>query len=417
MPPRRTRAPLSPITIQLDGDEIVADADASLASALVGAGDFLLARSPKFHRPRGPSCMRGGCDGCLMRVDGAPNVMSCMRRATAGAVVERQNVILTAKVDILRAADWFFPKGMNHHEMFAGVPGIQQVMQAFARRVSGLGELPDDAPEPLAKMRTIETDVLVVGGGPFGMAAASALHREGLRVALVDDGLRLGGSLLAYPPGEIDRAIMRLEEELAAVDVHLESTALGVLEGDDWMVASPRGMSRVRARAHVIATGGHDPTPLFEGNDLPGVLSARAAGRLLREGVLCGEQILVDGDGPHARAFADAARAHGASVERVAHVTSVRGLSRVRSAIAGGRSHDCDAVVFDGAPAPSFELAVQAGAGVRHDESGYSVLTDDHGRVIGAPGVLYAIGEVTSAALDTHMEKAAALAASLRSAL
>jgi sarcosine oxidase, subunit alpha len=416
VPPRRTRAPTRPIKIELDGDEIVADADASLASALAGAGDLLLARSPKFHRPRGPSCMRGGCDGCLMRVDGAPNVMTCMRRATDGTRVERQNVILTAKVDILRAADWFFPKGMNHHEMFAGVPGIQQVMQAFARRVSGLGELPDAPPDPAPPMRTLEADVLVVGGGAYGMSAASALRRAGLTVALVDDGLALGGALLSFPPGEIDKTIMRLRDALDGVDVHLEATVLGVLEGDDWMVASASGMTRVRARAHVVATGAHDPTPLFEGNDLPGVMSARAAGRMLREGVLCGEEILLDGEGPYARAFASAAREHGARVEQVSGVTSVRGLSRVRSAVAAGKSFDCDAVVFEGAPAPSFELAVQAGAEVRHLPNGYSVRTDDHGR---ASRNLYAIGEITSAPLEAaSWERAAATVANaIRSAL
>lgn len=421
MPPRRTRAPTRPITIHLDGRAIAADADASLVTALAADGDLLLARSPKFHRPRGPSCLRGGCDGCLMRVDGTPNVMTCMRRATDGARVERQNVILTAKVDILRAADWFFPKGMNHHEMFAGVPGVQQVMQAFARRVSGLGELPDAPPDGTPSMETIESDVLVVGGGPFGMAAAHALRAKGLTVTLVDDRLALGGALLGFPPGAvvegaaIDEVLTRLTDLDASV--HLESTVLGVLEGDDWVMVGPRGVARVRAKSHVIATGAHDLTPLFEGNDLPGVISARAAGRLLREGVLSGEHIVIDGDGPYARAFASAAREHGAKVEFVTAVRSVRGLSRVRNALLDdGRNVDCDAVVFDGAPAPSFELAVQAGAAVRHGEAGYAVLTDDGGRAVAEPSkALYAIGEVTSAAFHPHSWETAAakLAASI----
>lgn len=374
--------------------------------------------------------MRGGCDGCLMRVDGAPNVMTCMQRATDGARVERQNVILTSKVDILRAADWFFPNGMNHHEMFAGVPGVQQVMQAFARRVSGLGELPDDPAAEVAPittpMATLETDVLVIGGGPYGMAVSAALERAGFRVTLVDDRLALGGALLGFPSGasvdsvdsvSVDATLDAFRRSLERVDVHVESTVLGVLEGDDWMVATRSGIARVRARAHVIATGGHDPTPLFEGNDLPGVLSARAAGRLLREGVLCGEQIVIEGQGLHARAFAAAAREHGASVRVVAAVTSVRGLSRVRSAVINDKNVDCDAVVFDGPPAPSFELAVQAGAAVRHREAGYAVLTDDDGRVVTDPGPregepspnLYAIGEVTSAPLEARSWDAAAL--------
>jgi len=413
VPPRRTRAPSRPVTIHLDGKAIVGDADASLTASLVAEGDLLLARSPKFHRPRGPSCMRGGCDGCLMRVDGAPNIMTCTRNAAEGTRVERQNVILTAKVDILRATDWFFPNGMDHHTMFAGIPGVQQVMQAFARRVSGLGELPDEqAPARPVGIKSVATDVLVVGGGPFGLAAAAALARGGLDVTLVDDRTALGGSLLGFAKGSAlgDRAVDGLLDSLLAalgkVRVLRESTLIGVLEGNDWIAAhATDGIIRIESRARVVATGAHDPTPLFEGNDLPGVISARAAGRLLREGVLVGEELVIDGDGPHARAFALAARAEGARVEVLdgERVTSARGMSRVRSVVVEGtvgRRHlDCDAVVFDGKKAPSFEIAVQAGATVHHGEEGYAVIADEGSRC--APE-LFAIGECTGAPLAPH---------------
>lgn len=448
MPPRRTRAPSRPVTIHVDGKPIVADADASIAAAIVGSGELMLARSPKFHRPRGPSCLRGGCDGCLMRVDGTPNVMTCQRVATEGARVERQNVILSAKLDVLRATDWFFAKGMNHHEMFAGIPGIQQVMLAFARRVSGLGELPEAAvPARTEPVEVVSTDVLVVGGGLSGLLAASALRAAGLSVVLCDDRHALGGALLSFPAGarmghhEVDRVLGAALEavERSGVDVRLETTIFGVLEGDDWLGAHPRdGIVRVRARAHVVATGGHDPTPLFEGNDLPGVLSVRAAGRLLREGVLCGEQIVLDTNGAepgaHARAFAEAARAEGASVEVLgrSRVASARGLGEVRSAVihdetGRARHHDCDAVVFEGPVAPTFEIAVQAGAATRHDRAGYLVLVEPDGRVVpdthprdARPDEnLFALGEVTGAPLEVEAFEQAArrLAASIRDTL
>ena len=451
MPPRRTRAPKSPVTIFVDGEPTVADADASIASAIVGSGELMLARSPKFHRPRGPSCLRGGCDGCLMRVDGTPNVMTCQHVATEGARVERQNVVLSAKLDVLRATDWFFPNGMDHHKMFAGIPGLQHVMLAFARRVSGLGELPDSVtPSRLESVPTVHTDVLVVGGGAAGLFAASALRAKGLSVVLCDDRPALGGALLSFPEGarlgnhDVDAARAAAVEAVlrSGVDVRLEATVFGVLEGNDWLYAHPRdGVVRVRARAHVVAAGGHDPTPLFEGNDLPGVMSARASGRLLREGVLCGESIVLDTQsaggselGPHGRAFADAARGAGAVVEVLdrSRVASVRGLGQVRSVVlhdeAGRASQrDCDAVVFDGPVAPTFELAVQAGAATRHDRAGYAVLVGPDARAVAETRPrdarpderLFALGEITGAALDLDAFQSSArrLAASLAEAL
>jgi len=340
-----------------------------------------------------------------MRVNGVPNVMTCLVRPEQGTRVERQNVILTAKLDILRATDWFFPDGMNHHEMFAGVPGVQQVMQAFARRVSGLGALPERVASPGVPMGREACDVLVVGGGPAGLASASALGKKGLKTLVVEDQSSLGGSLLAFPSeSRVDAELARRVD--AAGEHHASSTAIGVLEGGDWLVDQRAGLVRIEARAHVFAAGGHDATPLFEGNDLPGVLSARAAGRLLRDGVLIGERIVVTGDTPHARAFAEGARAAGAHVERVGEIASVRGLSRVRSVhLRKGGNLDADAVVHDAPRAPCFEVAVQAGAETRHLDAGFAVQPN-------AEQAIFAVGEITGAPfdLDAFDKEAEALA-------
>ncbi len=87
----RLRPPKDPVRITFDGEEIVAERGEPICAALVAAGKLVVARSPKFHRPRGPSCLRAACDGCLARVDETPNVMTCMTPCDEGTAVVSQN--------------------------------------------------------------------------------------------------------------------------------------------------------------------------------------------------------------------------------------------------------------------------------------------------------------------------------------
>ncbi len=434
------------MSLELDGKKILADAEASVASALVGAGEWILARSPKFHRPRGPSCMRGGCEGCLMRIDGAPNLQSCLVPATDGMRVERQNVALSPKLDVLRATDWFFPAGMNHHEIFAGVPGISQVMQAFARRISGLGELPTEArAAAVAAVPTATVDALVVGGGLSGLTVASALAEAGASVLLVDDRVALGGALGSMPPStmlaegdavhDVDALLQASVARARAAGVKLatRTTAFGVLEGGDWLLDGPDGLVRADARARIVASGGHDGAALFGGNDKPGVVSARAAGRLLREGVLVGEAPLVVGEGPFATAFAAAAERHGAKPLRLADASKLRaarGLSVVKGAEiedgASTRSVRCDAIVIEGPVAPAYELAREAGALLAPADEGFFVRVDANAAIVAdpevegaAPAGVYAVGEVVASGFSVHrlLDDARAAAHSIAVAL
>src|SRR5262249_39442082 len=115
----RLHPPLHPVTFEFDDDPIVAERGEPIAFALIASGRVALSRSPKLHRPHGPYCLRGGCDGCLVRIDGEPNVMSCMRPCRGGESVSTQNVLGSRKVDLMRATDWFFPRGLDHHHLLA----------------------------------------------------------------------------------------------------------------------------------------------------------------------------------------------------------------------------------------------------------------------------------------------------------
>ncbi|MBX3260168.1 MAG: (2Fe-2S)-binding protein [Labilithrix sp.] len=411
MPSSRIRTLANPVTFTLDGERLQAERGEPLAAALVAAGKTTIARSPKFHRPRGPACMRGACDGCLARVDDAPNVMTCLVPAEDGVAVVTQNRLGPRDADLLRMTDWFFPEGMNHHELFAGVPGIQTIMQGFARRVAGLGKLPLEpaAPRPASRRRA---DVVVVGAGPAGMAVAARLARADRAVEVLDDQLTPGGGITALA-AEDAAAFEPISAAFAsgvasgAIRVRSRTTA-GAVYGRDLLVAGEEGAEIVEARALVLACGAHDGALAFEGNDVPNVMSARAAGWLLSRGVLVGERIVVvvpDGGGPFGESFARAARVASARAEvTVLHgePLAVRGSGRakgvrVRTATKE-RAVDADAVLVDAARSPAFELCQQAGAALVHAPRGFVVRTDD-GRI--ADGV-WATGEVCGLPFDPH---------------
>ncbi|MET0792764.1 MAG: (2Fe-2S)-binding protein, partial [Polyangiaceae bacterium] len=138
----RIRTLSDPVSITHDAEPLLLERGEVLAGGLIAAGRWLLARSPKLHRARGPYCLRGACDGCTARVNGVPNVMTCLVTAAEGDRIETQNVLGSREVDLYEATDLLFPRGFDHHRLLAGA-GTSRLLTHFARRMSGLGRLPD----------------------------------------------------------------------------------------------------------------------------------------------------------------------------------------------------------------------------------------------------------------------------------
>jgi len=367
----RIKALTDPVQISHDGEPVTLERGEVLAAGLVAAGRVLLARSPKLHRARGPYCFRGACDGCTARVNGVPNVMTCLVRAEAGDEVETQNVLGSREVDLYQATDLLFPQGFDHHRLLAGA-GTSRLLTSFARRMSGLGKLPERV-QPAVAAEKREVDVLIVGGGAAGLAAAAEL---GQRALLVDDGLALGGSLSLLEPGRAVELVQRARD--AGAELRHATTALllsrepesdaqritAVLEG-------PERASYLRCRAVLVASGAHDAQPSFGNNDLPGVFSARAALKLWQAGVSIGKRVALVGDGRFARAFADARKHVGVfrfPPERVQRAKGERRVTRLVYEEAGkARELVVSAIAVDGAGAPAVELLGQLGARVHFD--------------------------------------------------
>jgi sarcosine oxidase subunit alpha len=417
----RLRPPRDPVTLQFDGEAVVAERGEPAAAALVAAGHLALARSAKFHRPRGPACMRAACDGCLARVDGEPNVMTCRVPAAEGMRIETQNVVGSKDTDLLRMADWFFPEGMNHHELFAGVPGVQRVMQAFARRVAGLGKLPRAAGEVRSAVRR-QVDVLVVGAGAGGMSVALALAARGRAVEVIDDDLAWGGGARTLGGAAWEPLLSSFGDAVRSgrVAVRVRTTAAGIYR-DDVLVAGEGGVEVLTARTLVLAPGAHDGVLPFEGNDVPGVMSARAAMRLVGAGVAPGKRVVVvasegmggsaGSEGSQGGPFGEAVARALPGVRLVAGTpVRVKGSSQVKEVVVatarGEERFPCDALLVEVPVAPAYELCAQAGAELVHEPRGF-VVQAPGGRIRGG---VFALGEVAGTPLEPGAMAGAAAA-------
>ena len=378
------------VEIDLEGRPIAAFEGEPLAASLCAAGQGILSRSLKYHRPRGPFCFSASCAQCLMRVDGVPNVFSCQVPARAGLRVERQNAFPSAGLDVLEAVDWIFPRRLDHHHLMAGVPVADAVTARVTRRMAGLGRLPDRVATPADAAGSLRTEVAIVGGGVAGFAAARELRRWGVDFALFDRD----------PFSALPEDLPEVRAGAAAVGLYDEAQGrfLAVAVRD---VRGKTCLLRTFARRFLLATGGHATLPPFANNDRPGIYSGRAAGVLLeRHGLLVGGRVVLAEAGDSADPLEALLRARGALVTRVhpGALGEAYGRRGVRGVyLRDGRTLTCDALVINLPPSPSFELAAQGGARVQPgaEPGTFSLVHDADGRT--AASDLFVAGALAGA--------------------
>jgi sarcosine oxidase, subunit alpha len=399
----------------------------TVATAAFASGVRVMSRSLKYHRPRTFFCLEGHCGGCLVRIDGVPNLRACQTACRSGQEVESQNAYPSAELDLFGAVDFLFPRGMDHHTLMTGSSILNNLASKVVRQLSGLGRLPAK-PVTAGELPAVEhdeVDVCVIGGGPAGLAAATTAAAAGATTLLVDDQLVLGGSLLADPrfgPGDAAARVRAAAD--AGVRARTASTAIAFFPEDAseaqpslrtmsgrsgppsgptgvLAVSTPRCLVRVHAKQWIWATGGYAVNLLFTDNDRPGVLAARAVGRLLvQHGVIAGDRICVvegPGMGDYVGALVSALTTAGAEVTAVEAdaVERARGRGWVTSVELAGRARvDCDVVAVAALPSPASDGPRQQGCAVRLDPArgGFAVQVDDGGRTTAA-GV-WACGDV-----------------------
>ena len=235
----------------------------SLGAALLAAGERVCRRTPS-GAPRGLFCGIGVCQDCLVTVDGVPNQRACVTPARHGVAVECQQP--------------FAKQGVP----FQGVVEHDESM-----------------------------DVLVIGGGPAGLAAASIAAEAGLDVVLVDERAKLGGQYYKQPADAstvndalVDRQfrrggamIRRVQQSGARV---LPGVTVWAAHGPTEVMALGNAASYVlRPKRLIVATGAYDRAVPMPGWTLPGFMTTGAAQALLRAyQVAPGERVVISGNGP-----------------------------------------------------------------------------------------------------------------------
>ena len=408
-----------PISFRFNGRTLSGFSGDTLASALLANGVGTLARSLKYHRPRG--IYAAGVED--------PNAMLAVRDGHGyDPAIRAGQVLLAEGLDARSVTGWPSAK------FDLPAPAIQ-ILSRFmtagfyyktlkwpnwswyeetVRSATGFGH-PDGTTETRTRGHRHDVcDVLIIGAGPAGIVAATALAKAGRNVILADQGLRPGGTLrweaaqVSGRPGYLwaEEAIARF---VGAGGRYLPSTFVtGAYEGNSFTllqsITDAQGVAgeclwKLRAGACVLATGAVDRPLVFQNNDRSGVMLSAGVRRFLTEyGAAAGKQLaiavsddsgyltalaaadaglapplLLDAREKPGEALVEAARAKGVTVMTDVQIADTEGrsaLRAIRTIEANGkiRRHACDALAVVGGVTPLVHLAAHRGAKPRYDK-------------------------------------------------
>jgi sarcosine oxidase subunit alpha len=257
------------IPFYFNGKKIFARENEVISSALFANGIKIFGHHPKDGSPQGMFCANGQCAQCMVIADGVP-VKGCMIPVREGMQISTCE----------------------------GIPELPEV---------------DTLPEEFEPIQTIDTDVLIIGGGPAGITAALELAQHNINVLIVDDKHRLGGKLVLQTHSffgtvadcyagtrgiDIATKLTSEIEKYPTVGCMLNTTAVACYSDNKIGVVQDGKYSLIDTKKLLIAAGAREKALSFPGCDLPGVYGAGAFQTLVnRDLVRPSQRLFVVGGG------------------------------------------------------------------------------------------------------------------------
>ncbi|MCH8168443.1 MAG: sarcosine oxidase subunit alpha family protein [Proteobacteria bacterium] len=467
------------ISFSFNGEMLQGFEGDTLASALLANDRVLVGRSFKYHRPRGILASGAEEPNALMGLGEGPRFEPNQRATTTelfhGLVARSQNHWPSLNFDIgainnrIAALAPLFAAGFYYKTFMFPRAAWKHLYEPVIRHAAGLGKAPTEADPDSYEHFHAFCDVLVIGGGPAGLAAARAAGEAGARVLLVEQTAHWGGRANTETDIEIDgqpaaawaAAQVAALEGMENVTLRTRAMASGLYDHGYALLyervsdhrpgqpGAPRHrLWRVRARRIVVATGALERPLAFANNDVPGVMLAGAVRDYIRLwGVLPGQRAVVVANNDDAYRTAIALHQAGAKVAAVldtrtqvtgalpaavralqiplreghgiARVTGAKRVSGVEigritgTGQMGGRAETiaCDLVAISGGWSPVVHLYSHCGGKLVWDDAGVMFRpAPERGAPTGADGV---VNTICVGSANGHLGTAEALADAL----
>ncbi len=279
-----------PLKFKFEGREYTGFAGDTITSALAANGLRLLGRSFKYHRARGVYSLANHDVNVLVEDRSRTNIRGDVTPLWEGADLRAVNTFGGLAGDRLKIVDWFskfLPVGF-YYKAFHSPKSLFPFYERRMRNIAGLGAVNAKWERKHFPSVYDFCDVLVVGAGMAGMAAAIAAAADGLRVVIVEEQPHAGGTAnyeIWNKPEitDLPRDLRKVIAKQSNIELRTSTVAAGYYS-DHWLaLVDEQKLTKMRAKSVILATGAIEQPAVFGNNDLPGVMLSTAAQRLIRQ--------------------------------------------------------------------------------------------------------------------------------------